>query len=181
MVLLRATVIAAAKVISLLIVGLSLAACQTTGLKPGSLTSTFNPDGWHTKHKGNATYYFCPRTKCSKPQSIIVAPAKIKGQFEAAIKNDIISKDLVEAIGKSISIASKGRIKSSKLRKIVNKNYSGFEQLETVTIGTKKLYFQSRSIVQNNRGTIIISVATSPATAQRNLNRFMASTQIKRL
>ncbi|WP_040617109.1 hypothetical protein [Roseibium sp. TrichSKD4] len=159
---------------------LFLAACQTTGLKPGSIQTNFPPQGWQTVTKGSDTLYLC-RT-CKTKQAVVITPAEVSGNVEGAIRANIISAGLISEIGKSASRASGGALKQISSRRITNANYSGIEWVFRVQArGEKPLYVAARAIVQNDRGITVASFAYSSSIAKSNLRRYLANTTIRRL
>lgn len=159
---------------------LFLAACQTTGLKPGNLQSNFAPAGWVSKKSGKTITYLCLPYVCKTYQAVSVQPMKVKGNAEEAIRNDVLSKELVDSLLRTLKIASKGKISASPVRKISTKAYSGFEAVAKVKTASGYIYFAERQIIQGNRGTKVISVSHNRSTALRNLRRYMARTKISR-
>ncbi|MEJ8475480.1 hypothetical protein [Roseibium algae] len=170
------------KFVAVAVACLFVAACQTSGLKPGSLETSYAPAGWVQKDKGKKSYYVCPPNQCKSLQLIAVEPSDVKGNAEQAIRANILSSGLLKEIGNSVNRASQGKLKLLSQKRIVKKNYSGFE-VNFVIKGRngKTLFFASRLIVQGDRGSEVISVATSQRTAQANLNNFMRKTSIQRL
>lgn len=157
-----------------------LAACQTTGLKPGSIDTRFPIAGWAKAQKGGTTVYVC--TVCSSPQLIATSPAKVSGNVETAIREGILTTGLLREVDKSVSKLSKGAIQSKSRRKITSKTYSGFEFVYRFKEpGKKPIYMAGRSIVQNDRGMQISSYATSASIAKQNLRRYLANTTIRRV
>ncbi|MES0810824.1 hypothetical protein ABLO27_15175 [Roseibium sp. SCPC15] len=166
-------------VLLVLICGL-LAACQTTGLKPGSVETRFPVDGWIKAQKGNSTIYAC--VKCKTPQIILTGPSKVTGDVESAIRADVLSTGLLSEIDKTVTKLSSGAIRSLSRRKITTKNYSGFEFVYRIQEpGKKPIYLAGRSIVQNDKGMQISSYAASANVAKANLRKYLANTTIRRL
>ncbi|MFD1696690.1 hypothetical protein [Roseibium aestuarii] len=113
---------------------------------------------------------------------MLIRPAKIRGPAEGAIRADIISNGLIAELGASVSKASRGVFKLLSSRRIVEKSYSGFEGVFVVRLpGEKPFYVAERLVVQDDRGTSIISVSYNRQLAEKNLKRFMNQTSIRRL
>ena len=159
---------------------LALAACQTTGLKPGSLTTNYAPKGWVSKKSGNTTVYACHPSVCKSPQLLAVGPLKVRGDVETAIRSGLLSKELMNALDNVVNVASRGSVKLKTDRKIVTKTYSGFDVSARFKTASGTLYLAGRIIVQHDRGSMIVSFAKSRATAKSNLNRFLKRTTIRR-
>lgn len=159
-----------------------LAACQTTGLKPGSIESNFAPRGWQSESRGGKTIYYCMPSVCGSPQGLVVGPMKVSGDVEAAIREDILSTELLNAMDKVVNIAAKGDFRVSTDRRIVRKNFSGFDMSARMKDRNGRyVYAAARLIIQNDRGSMIASFATSRARARSNLHRFLNQTTIRRL
>ncbi|MTH95742.1 hypothetical protein [Roseibium sp. RKSG952] len=161
---------------------LFLAACQTTGLKPGSIETAFAPKGWISTQKGSDTIYTCLPNTCKSRQLIVVSPLKVKGSAEQAIRENILSAGLMSEVGKSVARATDGGVKTLSTKRITNDTYSGFEMLFQFSApGRKPVYAAARFIVQNDRGTGVASIGPSAKVAKANLRRYLASTTIRRL
>ncbi|SHM13062.1 hypothetical protein [Roseibium suaedae] len=161
---------------------LTLAACQTAGLKPEAInTSGFPPAGWVTERSGKTVTYSCPQPRCKSPQLVGITPIKIRGDVEAAIRSGQLSRELLQALDNLVTVATKQQIKLSTPRTIKNANYSGFEHHMTFQTSKGPLYVIARSIVQKDRGSIAVSAALNKSTAERNLRKFLAQTEIRRV
>jgi len=158
-----------------------LAACQTTGLKPGSLTTNFAPKGWVSKKSGNKDVYICLPSVCKTPQVVVVGPAKVRGDVEAAVREDILSADLMNAVGNVINVAAKGSVRFKTDRRVVTKTYTGFDMSARFRSATGYDYAAARVIFQNNRGSVVASFAKSRGTAKVNLRRFLQQTTVRRI
>ncbi len=159
-----------------------LAACQTSGLKPGSIDSSFAPSGWQSESRGGKTIYFCMPSVCGSPQGVVIGPMKVRGDAEAAIREDILSTELLKAMDKVVNIAAKGDFRMSTDRRIVKKNFSGFDMSARLKDRNgRNVYAAARLIIQNDRGSMVASFATSRARARSNLRRFLNQTTIRRL
>lgn len=170
------------KIALVLFAGLMLAACQTTGLKPGALNTDFPPAGWMTKRNGNATAYFCRRPACREPQIVVISPTRQRGNVEEAIRRNVINSALVDSLFNVVKVASRKQITASSARKIITPTYSGFEYLVTVSNRKgEKIHLASRDVIQQDRGVTVVSAARSPGIAKRNLARFFARTTIQRV
>lgn len=167
---------------AVVLAGALLTACQTGGLKPGSVKSNYSPAGWVEISRGGNTLHACPIEKCKTPQAVLVGPIDIGGDVETAIRKDILSAGLLKEVDRSISRATDGQLVVTSRRKVVTKTYSGFEATIKITADNgKAVYVATRSIVQNDRGMQISSISTSEATARANLNSYLARTTIKRV
>jgi hypothetical protein len=158
-----------------------LAACQTSGLKPGSLTTDFAPKGWLSETRGNKSVYVCPPSICKSPQVVVVGPVKVRGNVEQAIREDIISRELMNAIDNLVNVASKGQARFSTDRRVVTKTYTGFDMSAFWRSRDGNIYGNARVIVQNDRGSIVASFAKSRSAARANLQRFLRRTTIRRV
>jgi len=160
----------------------TLAACQTTGLKPGALDTDFPPAGWITRTSGGTTAYLCPRERCKTPQLVSVSPMKIRGNVEDAIRNNVFNAQLMAAFDNLVEVASKRAVTFGKRRRISTRTYSGFETMMTVRNDKgKKLYIAIRHIIQKDRGVTVGSASFSRSLARRNLRRYLAQTTIRRV
>jgi hypothetical protein len=157
-----------------------LAACQTTGLKPGNLQSGFSPAGWETLKKGQETYYFCLPANCRTLQIVEVGPIKVKGNMESAIRQNILSKQIVDSVLGVVKATSRGKIQPYPVRKISTPTYSGFEFGGKIQSQKRSLYLVGRWIIQENRGIAVTSVSTSRKVAAQNLRRYISQTRISR-
>lgn len=158
-----------------------LAACQTSGLKPGSLDTSFAPKGWVSKKSGNKAVYVCQPSVCKSPQIVVVGPAKVRGDVETAIREDILSAELMNAVGNLINVAAKGQVRFKTDRRVVTKTYSGFDLSARYKTSKGNVYAAARVIVQDNRGSVVASFAKSSSTARANLRRFLKQTTVRRL
>lgn len=163
--------------LSLLLV---LAACQTTGLKPGNLKSSFAPAGWEMVKRGQQTIYACPPTQCKRLQAVQVEPLKIRGDAEEAVRRNILSKQLMNSLLNVLKVESKGIVHPYPVRKITTRAYSGFEYSAKIKTQLGDVYFVGRWIFQGNRGVGVTSAATSRKVATRNLRRYLSKTRISR-
>lgn len=169
-----------AKALAALSLLLVLAACQTTGLKPGNVQSGYAPAGWKVQSKGAKTFYLCPRTLCKKPQLVVTGPLKVRGNAETAIRQNVLSKDIVDAVYNVLNVASKGKVVVSPVRRIVTPTYSGFESHIRLKTKVGTIHIASRDILQKDRGMTVVSAATSKSIASRNLRRYLQKTKIVR-
>ncbi|MTI45171.1 hypothetical protein JM93_01450 [Roseibium hamelinense] len=161
---------------------LALAACQTAGLKPGSIQTSFPPAGWNTERKGNEIAYVCSPNTCRTKQAVFVSPIKVKGDAEAAVRSDIFSAGLMRELGKSLNRASKGGIQTLSTQKVTTSAYSGFDFVYRITPNFgEPQYLAARFIIQADRGVAIGSISPSRQTAQANLRKYLASTTVRRL
>ncbi|MBO9459406.1 hypothetical protein [Labrenzia sp. R5_0] len=158
-----------------------LAACQTTGLKPGSISSSFAPKGWASKQNGNKAVYVCLPSTCKSPEVVVVGPIEVKGDTESAIRQNLISAELMNAVGNIANVASKGQVRLKTNRRVVTKSYSGFDMTARYRTDKGNVYVAARIIIQNDRGSTVASFATSSSRAKTNLDRFLKQTTIKRL
>jgi hypothetical protein len=158
-----------------------LAACQTSGLKPGSISSSFAPKGWASKQSGNKTVYVCLPPKCKSPEVVVVGPIKVKGDVETAIRQNLLSAELMNAVGNIANVASKGEVRFKTKRRVVTKTYTGFDMTARYRTDKGNLYVSGRVIFQNDRGSAIASFAKSSSRANANLSRFLKQTTIRRV
>lgn len=170
-----------AKIASITFLCLTLAACQSTGLKPGSIATSFAPAGWASQTKGNTTVYVCLPSTCKQPEMVVIGPMKVSGNVEEAIRENVLSAELMNAIDNVVNVAAKGKIKFSTDRRIVTKTYSGFDLSSRIRTRDGYDYGAARVIIQNNRGTMVASFAKSQSRAKSNLKRFLQQTTIHRL
>jgi hypothetical protein len=170
------------KICIVTVAALFLAACQTTGLKPGAIETSFPPSGWVTERKGNKTFYLCPKTKCKSPQGVAVVPIKVRGDVESAIRRDALSAELVDSFYNVLEVASKRAISSSPHRKIKTRTYTGFEHTMTFKDRRgRRVYLAIRDIIQKDRGVFVAGFSRNKGVAQRNLRRYLAQTNIRRV
>jgi len=158
-----------------------LAACQTNGLKPGSLDTNFAPKGWVSKKSGNKAVYVCLPSVCKTPQIVVVGPAKVRGDVEAAIREDVLSAELMNAVDNLINVAAKGQVRFNTDRRVVTKTYTGFDLSARFKTRNGYDYGAARLIFQDNRGSVVASFAKSRATARANLRRFLKQTTVRRV
>ncbi|WP_428650196.1 hypothetical protein [Roseibium sp.] len=170
-----------AKAASVILICGLLAACQSTGLKPGSLTSSFAPKGWVARQNGTKAIYFCSPSVCKSPEAVIVGPMKINGDVETAIRQGLLSKELMNALENVINVASKGEVRFTTERRIVTKTYSGFDLATRFKTDKGYVYGSMRLLIQNDRGSMVASFAKSRAKAKANLKRFLNRTTVRRL
>ena len=170
------------KILAVTIAALFLAACQTTGLKPGAIDTSFPPSGWVTERKGNKTFYLCPKTKCKTRQGVAIVPLKIRGDAETAIRRNVLTAELFDAAYNFLEVASKRAVSSSPHRKIQTRTYTGFEHVMTFKDRNgRRLYVAIRDIVQKDRGVFVASFSFNRGVAQRNLRRYLAQTTVRRV
>ncbi|WP_269581292.1 hypothetical protein [Roseibium sp. Sym1] len=158
-----------------------LAACQTSGLKPGSISTGFSPKGWVSEKSGNKTIYVCLPSVCKSPQVVLVGPVKVRGDVETAIRDDVFSAELMNAVGNVINVAAKGQVRFKTERRVVTKTYSGFDMSARFKTRSGYDHAAARIIVQNNRGSAVASFAKNRATAKANLRRFLKQTTVRRV
>lgn len=170
-----------AKSVSIALICGLLTACQTSGLKPGSLTTSFAPKGWTVTQDGAHTVYVCQPSVCKSPEVVIVGPAKVRGDVETAVRDDHISAELMNALDNVINVASKGKVHLSTDRRIVTKTYSGFDMSARFKAKDGYVYGALRIFFQNDRGSAVASFATSRSRAKANLSRFLKQTTISRV
>ncbi len=169
------------KATSLILICGLLAACQSTGLKPGSFSSSFAPRGWVSQQNGNKAIYYCPPSVCKSLEAVIIGPMKVTGDVETAIRQGVISKELMNALDNVINVASKGDVRFTTERRVVTKTYSGFDLSTRFKTDKGYVYGALRIIVQNNRGSAVASFALTRAKAKANLDRFLKQTTVRRL
>ncbi|MCA1299985.1 hypothetical protein [Stappia indica] len=170
------------RVTLIILAGLSLAACQTTGLKPGAITSSFAQPGWIATKIDGKTTYVCSPSRCRSPQVIVLVNKRFRGDLETAIRRDFVSAELFRAMSGVISVASKKAINITSIRKVGTRDYVGFDYLVTLRNRRgERLYLAAREIVQQDRGVMIISMATSSKLARANLRSYLAQTRIRRV
>lgn len=159
-----------------------LAACQTGGLKPGSIQTNYRPSGWTAKQANGITGYICKIPACKVNQAIGYGPVKVKGNVEKYVRSGHISKKLLNAIANVHNVAANGHEKLTVSKKVVTESYSGFDFGGYFKDQTgKKHWVKARAIFQDNRGSVIFSVSTSRNAANRNFSKYMGTTTIKRL
>jgi hypothetical protein len=158
-----------------------LAACQTSGLKPGSIQSSYAPSGWTKKSSNGITGYVCAVPRCKSDRAIGYGPIRVSGNFEQGIKNGEASKELFNAVFNVYNVASKGQEKLTITRKVVNKNYAGFDFKGYFPTKRGRIWIKGRLIVQDNRGSVLFSMARSQGLANTYFRKYMGSTTIKRL
>lgn len=169
------------KFLALLLVCGLLSACQTSGLKPGSIQSSYTPNGWAKTSQGGKTIYYCKPTVCKTPQGVVVGPVKVRGDVETAIRENIISTELLRALDNVVNVATKGSMRFNTERKIVTKSYSGFDMSARFKTRYGTYYGAARVFVQNNRGSMAASFAKSRSAAKANLRRYLSQTRIQRI
>ncbi|SDU23017.1 hypothetical protein [Stappia sp. ES.058] len=170
------------KICIVTVAALFLAACQTTGLKPGAIETGFPPSDWVTERKGNKIFYLCPKTKCKSPQGVAAVPLKIRGDAEAAIRQNVLSAELFDAAFNFLEVASKRAVSSSPHRKIETRTYTGFEHMMTFKDRRgRRIYVAIRDIIQKDRGVFIAGFSRNKGVARRNLRRYLTQTTIRRV
>ncbi|WP_417671737.1 hypothetical protein [Roseibium sp.] len=160
---------------------LLLAACQTAGLKPGSIQSTYAPTGWERVNSGRYSGYACKRPTCKSDQAVVTIALGGEANLEAAIKSGELSKELANAIFNVDGVASKGTRHLKFTRKIITKDYSGFDVSGYLKTPKGKLSIEGRVFVQKNRSTGVASYAFSRKLARSNLRQYLARTSVRRL
>uniref|UniRef100_UPI003BA9A11A hypothetical protein n=1 Tax=Stappia sp. TaxID=1870903 RepID=UPI003BA9A11A len=170
------------RIVFVLLAGLFLAACQTAGLKPGALTTTFPPKGWSSQKVGSVTTYECPKATCGQRQTVLVKPGKVHGDVESAIRRGKLNTELLASFLKFVHVATDKKVSFSATRRITTPTYSGFQFVVTTRNRRgKRFYMATRIVTQNNRGVQVQSFAHSRALAVRNLERYFANTRIRRV
>ncbi|PLW75590.1 hypothetical protein [Cohaesibacter celericrescens] len=166
------------RAVSVFVLLFAVSACQTTGIDATNLKTQFASDGWSMHKKGKVQVYEC--RSCKTPQFVLIDPIKVRGDVEEAIRANVLSKELMNAVANVIKVASKGAYQASPVKKIATPTYSGFEIVGRFKTGKGMFYVASRSIIQQNRGSNVVSIASNRGVAVRNLKRFFATSKITR-
>ncbi|MBN9671284.1 hypothetical protein [Roseibium aggregatum] len=169
------------KFLALLLVCGLLSACQTSGLKPGSIQTSYAPSGWTKRTANGITGYVCHVPRCKSDRAIGYGPIRIRGNFEEAIKSNEFSPELFNAISNVYTIASKGQWKLRATRRIVRKDYAGLDFAGYVPTRSGRVYAKGRLIVQNNRASALFALARSQGLANSYFSKYMGATSIKRI
>ncbi|MBG6165162.1 hypothetical protein IWQ54_004851 [Labrenzia sp. EL_195] len=158
-----------------------LAACQTSGLKPGSIQTNYAPSGWTKKTKNGVTGYICQPPVCKSDRAIGYGPIRVSGNFEKEIKENDISAELFNAVANVYNVAAKGKTRMSITRRVVTKTYAGFDFSGYIHDRKGRVWLKGRFVVQENRGSVIFSGARSRSVANTYFNRYIRNTTIRRL
>ncbi|MEE4011628.1 hypothetical protein V1T76_06195 [Roseibium sp. FZY0029] len=110
-----------------------------------------------------------------------MGPIKVEGDVETAIRQNLLSAELMNAVGNIANVASKGQVRFKTNRRVVTKTYSGFDMTARYRTDKGNVYVSARIIVQNDRGSAVASFATSSSRANANLSRFLKQTTIRRV
>ncbi|MEP3047280.1 MAG: hypothetical protein ABJL55_10070 [Roseibium sp.] len=157
-----------------------LVGCQS-GLVDGSLKTTFPPEGWETTVAEGRTQYLCNPPICASTELVLVDNLEIVGLSEKLIRNGEVDSDVISKVDANISRARKGTYKAETPVPSNTDTYAGFRHKATLDDGGPIIFISGQSIVQGNGGVIVLSMAHSTETADRNLNAYLASTRIERL
>ena len=158
-----------------------LAACQTTGLKPGSIQSNYAPSGWTKKSAHGITGYVCHAPRCKSDRAIGYGPIRVNSNFEEDIKNNEFSVKLFNAVSNVYTVASKGQEKLKMTRRVIRKDYAGLDFNGHFTGSQGRVYIKGRVIVQGDRASVLFAIARSQGLANTYFNRYMGATTIKRI
>ena len=158
-----------------------LAACQTTGLKPGSIQTNYAPSGWTKKSSNGFTGYVCEVPKCKSDRLIAQGPLKVTGDAEQAIKDGVLSRELFNAVANVYNIAAKDQAKLNITRRVVKKNYAGFDFSGYLRDRKGRIWMTGRFIIQDNRGSVLVSAARSRSVANTYFKRYLNRTTIRRV
>ncbi|ASP33422.1 hypothetical protein [Labrenzia sp. VG12] len=158
-----------------------LAACQTTGLKPGSIQTNYAPAGWTKKTSNGFTGYVCHAPRCKSDRLIAHGPVKVSGDMEKAIKDGVLSRELFNAIANVYNIASKDQEKITITRRVVKKDYAGFDFTAYFKDREGRIWMTGRFIIQDNRGSVLVAASRSRSVANTYFKRYLSNTTIKRL
>ncbi|MEP4766501.1 MAG: hypothetical protein ABJY83_01260 [Roseibium sp.] len=157
-----------------------LVGCQS-GLEDGSLKTTFPPEGWKTTVGDGRTQYLCNPPACTSTELVLVDNLRIVGLTEKLVRDGKIGSDVITKVDAYISRARKGTYKAEAPVPSDTDTYAGFRHKATLDDGGPIIFISGQSIVQGNGGIIVLSMAHSVETADRNLNAYLASTRIERL
>ncbi|MHA7772016.1 hypothetical protein [Roseibium sp. M-1] len=158
-----------------------LAACQTTGLKPGSIHTSYAPSGWTKRTSHGITGYVCEAPRCKSDRAIGYGPIRVSGNLEEAIKNNVFSPELFNAIDNVYTIASKGREKLRITGKVVRKDYAGLDFNGYFPSDSGRVYITGRVVVQDSRASVLFAIARSQGVANSYFKQYMGATTIKRV
>ncbi|MEP2707285.1 MAG: hypothetical protein ABJQ71_21505 [Roseibium sp.] len=154
-----------------------LVGCQS-GLEEGSLKTTFPPEGWQTTVSEGRTQYLCNPPACASTELVLVDNLRIVGLTEKLVRDGKIGSDVITKVDAYISRARKGTYKAETPVPSDTDTYAGFRHKATLDDGGPIIFISGQSIVQGKGGIIILSMAHSAETADRNLNAYLASTRI---
>lgn len=169
------------KIVGITVICGFLAACQTSGLKHGAIQSSFAPQGWTKTHERGFTFYQCARNVCGSKQAVAVGPVRVTGNIEEAIRSGELDAKLMNAIANVYNVASDGREKYKITRRIVKKDYSGFDVSARFRTSKGTVYAYARAFTQANRGSMVASFAYSSGKARSNFNAYLARTKVRRV
>lgn len=158
-----------------------LAACQTSGLKPGSIQTNYAPSGWTKKSSNGFTGYVCEAPKCKSDRLIAHGPIKVTGDAERAIKEGVLSRELFNAVANVYNVAAKGQQKLTITRRVVKKDYAGFDFSGYFADRKGRVWMTGRFIIQNNRGSVLVSASRSRSVANTYFERYLNNTTIRRV
>ncbi|CTQ76725.1 hypothetical protein [Roseibium alexandrii] len=167
------------KAIKLLTLTLLLVGCQT-GLKEGTLVSSFPPEGWETTVTDSRTQYLCNPPACASTELILVDDLPIAGLSEKLIRDGKVGPDVVAKVDAYVTKARKGAYKAEAALPVSTDSYAGFRHKATLTEDGKIIFMAGQSIVQGSRGVIVLSLAHDNETAERNLNSYLIATKVER-
>lgn len=156
-----------------------LTACQS-GLQEGALQSGFPPSGWETKTSKGRTQYLCNPPACPSTELVLVDDLEIVGLSENLIRSGKVGPEVVAKVDDFIKRSQKGAYQAEPAAPVIKANYAGFRHRATLDDDGRILYIAGQTIVQGNGGVIVLSLAHDRTTAERNLDAYLASTQIKR-
>lgn len=157
-----------------------LVGCQS-GLDDGALKTAFPPKGWKTIVGEGRTQYLCNPPACASTELVLVDNLRIVGLTEKLVRDDEIGSEVITKVDAYISRARKGTYKAESPVQSNTDTYAGFRHKATLDDGGPIIFISGQSIVQGNGGVIVLSMAHSVETADRNLNAYLASTRIERL
>lgn len=158
---------------------LFLSACQS-GLQEGVLQSTFPPSGWETTTSKGRTQYLCNPPACSSTELVLVDNLEIAGLSENLIRSGKIGPEVVAKVDDFIKRARKGTYQAEPAAPVARKTYAGFRHRATLDDDGRIIYLAGQTIVQGNGGVIVLSLAHDRITTEKNLDAYLAATQIKR-
>lgn len=172
----------ARKAIPLAFAGLLLAACQSSGLKPGAMTTVgFPPAGWETVHaSSNETLYIC-RTACKKEQLVLVGPLRDLPGAESDLRQPAFRTTLLDAYLNVIEEEEYGDVQFDPSRKSFTNNFANLELSGNYTTKKGRAYFSLFVLTQGDRRTGVLSLARDKATAARNIKLFGQNTRVVRI
>ncbi|MEN3930104.1 hypothetical protein WJT86_03390 [Microvirga sp. W0021] len=152
------------------------AGCQTTN-GPVNITQevygNVQPavsDNWRAVvSRGGSIAYICPASRCREPGAIGYSVARVNADAEYLVREKVVSSELVQEIGDTVSDMTDGQYRQLNVRNLTNKEAAGFETVSSYTGRKGKYYSVSRVGINGNEVRMITGMGKSLQTARKNL------------